>query len=263
MKIASLQLSTLPMSKSKLDYYFRICEKKDVKLVLLGEYVLNSFFKELETMPLSMAKEQSNHKIKILKELAKEYNLCIVAPIVLVKKGKKYKSIAKFTPKSTSFYDQQFLINYKHWNEEKFFDNDTEKKIEPFTFLLDGLRFAPMGGFEVHFDPLWTELLAKKVDVVLLPSASTFDSKIRWKEIAKTRAFLNGMYILRANRIGDYKDKKSSWKFYGESFATNPYGEIDSMLGDKEEMLIIDIDKNDPKEAKKAWGFRNQILKKI
>ena len=53
MKIAALQLSTLPMSSSKLDYYFRICKKKDVELMLLSEYALNSFFKELETTPIS------------------------------------------------------------------------------------------------------------------------------------------------------------------------------------------------------------------
>ncbi len=262
MKIASIQLGTLPMSKSKLDYYFRICKKKDVRLVLLGEYVLNSFFKELEKMPLSMIREQTDHKIKILKELAKEYGLYIVAPAVVVKKGKKYKSIAKFTPKSTHFYNQQFLINYKHWNEEKFFDNEASATIEPFTFMFDGLKFGLLGGFEVHFDHLWIELLKRKADVVLLPNAGTFDSKKRWIEIVKTRAFLNGMYVVRANRIGEYRDKKSVWKFYGESFVANPYGEIESMLGSKEEMLIVDIDKSDPREAKKAWGFRNQILKK-
>lgn len=69
MKIAALQLATLPMSSAKLDYYFRICKEKEVELLLLSEYALNSFFKELEVMPLSMIKEQSNHKIEVLKEL--------------------------------------------------------------------------------------------------------------------------------------------------------------------------------------------------
>ena len=33
MKIAALQLSTLPMSEAKLDYYFRICKQKEVQRV--------------------------------------------------------------------------------------------------------------------------------------------------------------------------------------------------------------------------------------
>ena len=100
MTIAALQLSTLPMSASKLDYYFRICQKKSVKLVLLSEYALNSFFKELESTPKSMIKEQSNHKIKVLKELSLKYNLTIVAPIVHIKSNELYKSTIKVSPKS-------------------------------------------------------------------------------------------------------------------------------------------------------------------
>ena len=61
--IASLQLQTLPMSEAKLDYYVRICSKNGINLIVLGEYVLNSFFKELEKIPASMVKEQSEHKL--------------------------------------------------------------------------------------------------------------------------------------------------------------------------------------------------------
>jgi len=77
LKVAALQLSTLPMSKAKLDYYLMICKKRDISLVLLGEYNLNSFFKELENMSKMMIKEQSKHKIMILKELSKEYDITI------------------------------------------------------------------------------------------------------------------------------------------------------------------------------------------
>ena len=59
MKIAALQLSTQALSNARLDYYLRICEQKDVRLVALGEYVLNNFFTELKQMPVDLVKEQS------------------------------------------------------------------------------------------------------------------------------------------------------------------------------------------------------------
>ena len=262
MKIAAIQLATLPMSKAKLDYYFRICKKKEAELVVLAEYVLNSFFKELEKMPVSMIKEQTDHKITVLKELCKEYGLVVVAPIVLVKKDKIIKANAKITSKSAHFFEQQFLINYKHWNEERFFDNEFDTSASVATFTLNGLKFGILSGFELHFDHLWIEMLKRKVDAVLIPSASTFNSSKRWNELLKSRAFLNGMYVLRVNRIGEYKDKKSIWKFYGETSIINPYGDIENILGSKEELLIANIDKNESKEAKKAWGFRAQLAKR-
>ncbi len=255
MKLAALQLSTLPMSESKLDYYFRICEKKGVELILLSEYALNSFFKELESMPHLMIKEQTNHKIKVLKELCKKYNLIVVAPIVLVKNGKLIKAVAKFSAKNVFYYNQQFLINYKHWNEESFFDNVIEPYSIP-TFLAGKIRFGIISGFEAHFDVVWMDAMRKNVDVVLMPSSSTFESSQRWQELLKTRAFLNSMYILRANRVGTYTDKKSSWKFYGHSNLANPNGEIELSLGHKEEILLGDIDRSEVMEAKKLWGWK-------
>ncbi len=261
MKLAALQLSTLPMSEAKLDYYFRICEKKAVELILISEYALNSFFKELEFMPKLMIKEQTNHKIKVLKFLCKKYNIIVVAPIILVKNGKLIKSVAKFTPTSVRYYHQQILINYKHWNEEKFFDNPIDV-YELQTFIVDKIRFAIMSGFEAHFDIAWMEVMKKNVDVVLMPSSSTFDSALRWQEMLKTRAFLNSMYILRANRVGNYNDEKISWKFYGHSKLVNPCGEIELSLGHKEEMLLCDIEKEEVANAKKLWGWKKILSKR-
>ncbi len=261
MKLAALQLSTLPMSEAKLDYYFRICQNKGVELILLSEYALNSFFKELESMPVLMIKEQTNHKINILKELCKKYDLNVIAPIVLIRSGKLIKSVAKFTPKSVHYYNQQFLINFKHWNEEKFFDNDIEPYV-PQTFVLNKIRFGIINGFEAHFDIVWMEAMKKNIDVVLMPSSSTFDSSQRWQELLKTRAFLNSMYILRANRVGTYTQKDISWKFYGHSKLVNPYGEIELSLGHKEEILLCDIDKDEVNGAKKLWGWKKDLSKR-
>lgn len=260
-KIATIQLPTLPMSEAKLDYYTNICKKNGVSLILLGEYVLNSFFKELENMPVSMIKEQSNHKLEMLKNLSKKYDITFVAPLILVKKNEFFKVTSRITPQATYFYEQNFLINYKHWNEDKFFNNE-QKEINIPIFTHDGIRFSVMCGFDVHFDTLWQNIQKKRVDVVLVPCVNTFDSKQRWQELVKVRAFLNNTYILRANRIGSYKDRDSSWYFYGDSMLCSPNGEIEEKLSDKEELLICQIDSNIVTEARKNWGFRSLFQKK-
>ena len=120
MRVAVLQLNSQGMSSTKLFNYVRIAQKQSVKVLVLGEYTLSPFFKELQSMSVTMIKEQSTHHAKILKELSSTYNMTIIAPIIVVKKKLVYKTIAKFSPSSTSYYQQQILINYTHWNEEKF-----------------------------------------------------------------------------------------------------------------------------------------------
>lgn len=262
MRAAVLQLNSQGMSSTKLYNYIRIAQKQSVKVLVLGEYTLSPFFKELQNMSTSMIKEQALHQTKILKELSSKYNMTIIAPMVIVKKQQVFKTVVKFSPSSSSYYNQQLLINYSHWNEEKFFANETKAIESPLVFKVDGFKFAIMNGFEIHFDDMFTKLSGKNVDCVLLPSVSTFDSYERWKSIIQTRAFTHNCYILRANRIGEYQDKESVWKFYGDSLLASPNGDIIEHLGNKEELMIVDMSHTDVVQARRIWGFKEQINKR-
>ena len=257
--IAALQLPTLGMQATKLDFYLRNAYSRNVKLVLLGEYVLNHFFKELPNIPMKMVKKQSDKHIELLKKFAVKYQMVFIAPLIIIKKNQYIKTIVKITAKSISYYEQQILMPYKHWNEKKMFANKIKKLEAPLTFNVEGFKVMVMGGFELHFDPFWTEVRKKKIDLVLLPTASTFDSHNRWREIIKTKAFLHGCYILRANRLGEFKEEGIKWKFYGDSMLVKPNGEIYMMLDDKESMLIETISKSVIKEHKQSWAFEEEL----
>jgi len=260
--VGVIQLPTLGMNATRLEFYFKKAKERGAKLLLLGEYVTNHFFKELVLMPKSMIKEQTIKHIKILKRLSKEHNITIVAPIIEVKGDNFYKKAVKISPKSVSYYMQQILIDYDHWDEESFFSNPITELKEPLTFNLDGFKIAVIFGFEIHFDPIWEFISKKKVDLVLMPTATTFGSKYRWRDIITTRAFLNNCYILRANRVGEYVDSEIKWHFYGDSMLVNPDGEIEMNLEDKESMLIEPISKDEVKECRRDWGFYNHLKKR-
>ena len=46
------------------------------------------------------------------------------------------------------------------------------------------------------------------------------------------------------------------WNFYGDSLLVNPNGEVEDCLGDREELLIANLDKKYLKEIKECWKFR-------
>lgn len=262
MRAAVLQLSAQGMSSTKLYNYIRIASKNSVKVLLLGEYTLNPFFKELQNLSVAMIQEQAEHQIKVLKELASSYHMTIIAPLVIVKKQKVYKTVAKFSPNSTAYYQQQLLINYPHWNEEKYFANEVKKLKPPLTFKIENFKFAVMSGFELHFDELWSHITEKNVDCVLLPSVSTFDSYERWKMLVQTRAFTHNCFVLRANRIGEYQDKDYTWKFYGDSVLASPDGEILNHLANKEELMIVDMSHVEVVYSRRSWGFADMLHKR-
>lgn len=257
--VSALQLPTLGMNATRLEFYLKQAQKRDVDVMLLGEYVLNHFFKELATMSKNMVKEQTRKHLELLQKLSQTYDIIFIAPIILSKKEGYYKSIAKVSPKSTRYYEQQILLPYPHWNEKAFFQNPIAPLKAPMSFKLKGFNIMVMAGFELHFDPFWQSVTQKKIDLVLLPTASTFGSHKRWREIIKTKAFLHGCYILRANRLGEYHDNDIKWKFYGDTMLVNPEGEVEMMLEDKESMLIEVIEKSQITEHRKSWGFEREL----
>ncbi|MCB4743073.1 MAG: carbon-nitrogen hydrolase family protein [Sulfurovum sp.] len=253
--VAALQLPTLGMNATRLEFYLKKATERGTQVMLLGEYVLNHFFKELAIMSKSMIKAQTKRHLQLLKELSIDYDIVLISPIILVKSDGYYKTIVKITPKNTSYYEQQILIPYEHWNEKIFFSNKVKPFKDPMVFRLQGFKIMVMAGFEMHFDLFWQKVMEKKVDLVLLPTASTFDSHNRWREIIKTKAFLHGCFILRANRLGEYVDKGTKWHFYGDTMLVSPKGEVEMMLEDKESMLIEEIDKKEITEHRKIWKF--------
>lgn len=262
--VAALQLPTLGMNATRLEFYLKQAHQRKADVMLLGEYVLNHFFKEFEKMSKAMVKEQTRKHLELLRTFAKQYDIVFIAPIILTKKDGFHKTIVKVTPQSIHYYDQQILLPYAHWNEKGFFANKTDKKlVSPMTFSVKGFKIMAMGGFELHFDPFWEYVSQKRVDLVLLPTASTFGSHNRWRELIKSRAFLHGCFILRANRLGEYQDDEVKWRFYGDTMLVSPEGEVEMMLEDKESMLIEVIDKAEVTEHRKSWAFDRELKDRL
>jgi len=258
MKLAGIQLSSLPLGPKKIEEFAGVCADKNIKLMLFGEFVLNRFFKELINTPPEMIESQSKQQIVELERIANESGVVIVIPMVIKRSGGFLKCVVKFEKdKKIRYFPQQRLISFPHWNESVFFVNDTKKEIELHTFMLEGIKFGVLFGYELHFDEFFVDAKKKGVDVILLPTAATFASQNRWREIARVRSFLNSSYLLRVNRIGRYKEGINDvWEFYGDSFLVTPDGEISGSLGDREEILVGDIDKEYIREVRKLWSFR-------
>ncbi len=262
MRITIFQQTTFEPDDSR---FVLFCHKlQEGTLVLLPEYVLTPFFTQLCDLSMQTLAKNCNAQLTFLKTLAKKYGLYFVAPLVMISDNKPYKQIIYINPESKTprYYTQQRLIAYEHWNEASFFANPRCQRFkDPLIINLNNLKIAMLFGFEIHFDEIWYRLKKRGVDVVLLPSANTFDSCVRWRELCKMRAFLNGCALVRANRVGQCDVGGQNWEFYGDSLIAMPNGEILDHLGQSAESLSIKLTYTQIEQMAKEWGFRENFSK--
>jgi len=73
-----------------------------------------------------------------------------------------------------------------------------------------------------------------------------------WETVQRGHGVANGCYVAATNRVG----QEGNTQFWGQSFVSNPYGEIIARASvDKEEILLAVCDMKKQKEFRRIWPF--------
>jgi len=75
--------------------------------------------------------------------------------------------------------------------------------------------------------------------------------KDAWITIQRSHAIANGCFVAAVNRVG----KESGTKFWGNSMVIGPFGELIEEGGEKEEVIIAEIDLNAIESQRREWPF--------
>ncbi len=103
-------------------------------------------------------------------------------------------------------------------------------------FFPEGSRILGLGGAQL----------------IVCPTAAAMKTQDRWRTAIAANSIANGLFSLRVNRTGS----EQSQDFYGETFATNPDGElIDEPAGMNDSVSLFDIDLADVLKARSLWPF--------
>ncbi|MCA9269917.1 MAG: carbon-nitrogen hydrolase [Planctomycetales bacterium] len=77
-----------------------------------------------------------------------------------------------------------------------------------------------------------------------------------WELIQRSHAVANGCYVISVNRTGHEGEPGGGIDFWGQSFVAEPSGQIVARASsDKEEVLVVPIDKRKIEFARTHWPF--------
>ena len=190
----------------------------------------------------SSAASRQAKLIKQLCKLAKQYRMNLFVGLVERRVSKFYNSLVAITASGEllGVYRKQHLFRYTNAgiDESLCFSRGNRALV----VKLGAWRFGLSICFDVRFASLYEYYRKKLVDVVLIPSAFTYETgKQHWDLLTRTRALDSQAYVIAPNQYGyDSLHRRC----YGHSRIVDPFGQvICEALSDSDEIILTKLSK--------------------
>ncbi|OUS01791.1 hypothetical protein A9Q81_09465 [Gammaproteobacteria bacterium 42_54_T18] len=280
-KIAAIQMvstSDVRQNLKMAEELIANAAQKGAGLVLLPE---NFAVFSAKTMRIWAEKESSEQCFSgFLSRMAKTYKLWVVGgtiPLLPPVDGSDCDALACKVRTSTLVYDDlgqlagrydkihlfdvQVQDDQGRYCESEVIDAGADAVVVDTPFGKLGLSVC----YDLRFSELYSQLLAMGAEILLVPSAFTWETgRAHWEILLRARAIENQCYVIGANQGGVHTASRRTW---GHSIIVDPWGETLGMLDQGPSVLVREIDihylrqlrVNMPIQQHKAFSVINYV----
>ena len=243
MKVALLQLKTLPTPKENLEKIKQMlvqAKQEGADLAVLPEMCCcpyeNSAF-------VRYAMPENAPFLQGIAEMAGALGLYVVAGSVpLAADGRIYNAAFVYDNKGSCIarHRKTHLFDINVPGGQYFMESDTfTAGRDVTTFDTPWSRMGLMICYDIRFPELYRIMTLEGAQVIFTPASFTMATgKEHWECILRTRAIENACYIVAADQIG----QKHEFLAYGHSMVIDPWGTVIAKARDEAGMFYADID---------------------
>jgi N-carbamoylputrescine amidase len=246
------------------------CAAKGAELVILQELHCGIYFCQAEETALfDLARPIPGEDTEIFAQAAKVYNVVLVTSLF-------EKRAAGLYHNTSVVFEKDGSVAGKY---RKMHIPDDPAYYEKFYFTPGDIGFEPINtsvgklGILVCWDQWYPEaarlMALRGAEMLIYPTAIGWEStdsqneKDRqhgaWETIQRGHAVANGLPVITVNRVGhepDWTGVTNGIEFWGQSFVAGPQGEfLYKSSIDKEENVVIEIDKQRTEDVRRIWPF--------
>ncbi len=254
--IAGVQMSSgskLSENLKKAEALIEIAADKGAGIITLPQLFNCPWFPaEVNNAHFAYAESEDGESITAIREAASKAGVVIIASIFEKSQSQYFNTAFVIGCKGELIgrYRKVHVPQIPLWEERSYFQpGDLGFPIFKTPYATIGVQLC----WDVFFPEGFRVLALKGAEVVFAPTASAFfHSRKKWERAISAAAHANGIFIFRANRVGQEKELE----FYGRSFCVRPDGEfIVSPSGASEGIILSELELNDISTARSSWVF--------
>ncbi len=245
--------------------------KEGAKIICTQELFKTRYFCQVEDWDYFKYAEEineNNETIKKLSKISKEYSSVIIASLFEKRaKGIYHNTVVVIDDRGdiAGIYRKMHIPDDPHFYEKFYFTpGDLGYKVFKTKYgnigtlicwdqwYPEAARLTALKGADIIFYPTAIGWLPEEKEEY---GKSQYNA---WVTVQMGHAVANGCYVVAVNRVGfePSPDGNSGIEFWGQSFVSNPYGEIIKKASvDKEEILTAEIDLKIIEETRIVWPF--------
>ena len=271
MRIAALQMAMLPDVAANIataERLVRVAAADGANVILIPELFEGHYFcKDQHADEFQRARPIDGHPtITHFARVAGELN--VVLPLSIFERANNayFNTVVVVDADGATLglYRKSHIPDGPGYSEKFYFSpGDTGFRVWPTRFGVVGVGIC----WDQWFPESARSMALLGADVILYPTAigsepqnPSWDSSGHWQRVMQGHAAANIVPIAAANRTGREVGRPTEVTFYGSSFITDATGAIVAEAGrDDERVLIADIDIEENRAMRAAWGlFRDR-----
>ena len=240
----------------------RDAANKGAQIVFLQELALTQYFcREYNEEHFNLAMDANDARLEAFSTLAKEKGVAIFLPFFERRAaGLYHNSLLAWDADGTKLgmYRKMHIPDDPSFYEKYYFTpGDLGYKVFKTRFGTVGTlicwdqwypeaaRITALMGADILYFPTAIGILESESD----EDKTLFHNA--WHTTQKSHGIDNGCFVVSVNRSGS----EDGMTFWGRSFVSGPFGQINAQSGEDEEMLLAEIDLKEIESTRKMWPF--------
>lgn len=191
------------------------------------------------------AEPEGGDSYQYLSELAAEAHVVLVAGSVPERDsdGKLYNTCYIFSEEGNLLgkHRKVHLFDIDIEGGQTFKESETLTAGDAYTVVETSLgKIGVMICFDIRFPDLAMSMAKAGADMIAVPGAFNMTTgPAHWELLFKARALDNQLWMIGASPA---RQPEATYIAYGHSLVVDPWGQVTASLGEKEDLLIADID---------------------